>query len=151
MGRDDDDLIEGGDDKDIMRGDRGEDKLYADSEIALAEAIAGQGGTPTNEKGDWLDGGEDDDILIGGTGNDALIVYALRDIYVAFATSYPAATSDPRRRGHLRSRYERPLAAACLAASILVEIGPMASTKRTSFRKGSRGGTPSNEAWKMAA
>jgi len=149
-----------------MRGDSGEDKLYADSETALAEAIAGQGGTPTNEKGDWLDGGEDDDILIGGTGNDALLggtgddvivdcdapsAYALRDMYRAYRCGYSAATSDPRRRGHLRSRYERPLAAAWPAASILVEIGPMASTTRTPFRKVSRGGTPRNDAWRLAA
>ncbi|NWG32640.1 MAG: putative Ig domain-containing protein, partial [Rhodocyclaceae bacterium] len=71
--------------QDLLRGDGGRDRLYADDEAALAAAIATQDGAPSGQKGDWFDGGSDDDILVGGAGNDALNGGAGDDIIVGGA------------------------------------------------------------------
>jgi Ca2+-binding RTX toxin-like protein len=67
-----DDLVEAGPDADIVSGGAGRDRLYGDSRIDLAAAIAAGGGSGTGQKGDWLTGGAGDDIVIGAADNDAL-------------------------------------------------------------------------------
>jgi Ca2+-binding RTX toxin-like protein len=79
-GREDNDTIEGGEGLDLLWGEAGDDTVYADGEIGLAQAVAGQNGAATNAKGDWMDGDEGDDILatassldlLGTSGNDTL-------------------------------------------------------------------------------
>jgi Ca2+-binding RTX toxin-like protein len=80
------DILEGGLGRDIIRGGDGNDRVYADSEIDLAQAIA-QGRTQigTGLKGDWLTGGEGDDVVIGGSGNDVLFGGNGEDILVGGA------------------------------------------------------------------
>ncbi len=68
-----DDLIEGGAGRDILSGGSGGDRLYADTQIDTATAIAnGKAQTGTGQQGDWLAGGAGDDTLVGSTGNDVL-------------------------------------------------------------------------------
>lgn len=146
----------------ITLGDQKDDKndlLYGS--VDTSDQIEGLTGNDT------IDGRSGDDKLLGGTGRDALLggdgndivvagtgassVYAVRHIYAAYRLGYSARTPDPCAHGPSNSRPETPLAAALPAASILVEIGPMKSTKRTPLRKVSRGGTLGNGAWRMVA
>ncbi|HYE36876.1 VCBS domain-containing protein [Methylocaldum sp.] len=71
-GRAGNDTIIGGADPDFLRGDDGQDKLYAEAEITIEAALARQDVAPSGLKGDFFDGGVDDDTLVGDIGNDAL-------------------------------------------------------------------------------
>jgi Ca2+-binding RTX toxin-like protein len=81
------DTLEGGTGSDVLLGEGGayigstyvpgnpgNDRLYGDSQIDVAQAIA-QGDTQTGNglKGDWLDGQDGDDILVGTQANDVLM------------------------------------------------------------------------------
>ncbi|MBU3907885.1 MAG: hypothetical protein KKF40_01655, partial [Gammaproteobacteria bacterium] len=68
-----DDVLLGGDGSDVLSGGAGDDRLYADSQITVAQAIAnGNSQNGTGQKADWLAGGNDDDILVGNAGNNVL-------------------------------------------------------------------------------
>jgi len=72
-GGDGHDVIYGGADSDILVGGAGNDRLYADTAISAADAIAlGNKQPGSGLKGDWLAGGSGDDTLVGGAGNDVL-------------------------------------------------------------------------------
>jgi Ca2+-binding RTX toxin-like protein len=78
-----DDLVDGGTGSDTMMGGAGDDvmlggeggndRLYADAQTSVAQAIAAGNGQPgTGQKADWLAGGAGDDLLIGNAGNNLL-------------------------------------------------------------------------------
>jgi trimeric autotransporter adhesin len=68
------DLIEGGAGGDIIDGGIGDDRIYADSQVSTAQAIAdGNSQTGSGQQGDWLTGGSGNDTLVGSTGNDVLM------------------------------------------------------------------------------
>jgi Ca2+-binding RTX toxin-like protein len=88
------DLIEGGVDGvfegesggDIAFGDVGGDELYADTKIALAQAITqGNTGTGGNAKGEYLSGGGEDDWIVGAGGDDYLDGGSGQDLIVGGA------------------------------------------------------------------
>ncbi len=79
------DIIIGGSGGDIMAGGDGNDRMYADSQIDAAAAIA-QGNilnSGTGLQGDWLAGGTGDDTLVGSTANDVLMGGAGADLLIA--------------------------------------------------------------------
>ncbi len=66
FGDEGDDLIEGGAGTDILIGGTGDDRLYADTQISVAQAIAnGNAQTGSGLKGDWLIGGAANDYNYG--------------------------------------------------------------------------------------
>jgi Ca2+-binding RTX toxin-like protein len=67
-------ILVGGTGSDILSGGAGNDRLYADSQISVATAIANSNivGSGINAKGDWLAGGSGDDTLVGGARSDVL-------------------------------------------------------------------------------
>ena len=71
---------------DILDGKAGDDRLYADTPISVAQAIAnGNAQSGSGQQGDWLNGGDGNDILIGGIGNDVLAGGIGSDILVSGA------------------------------------------------------------------
>jgi len=67
------DVISGGADNDILAGGLGDDRIYADHVISVAEAVAGGNSQDgSGQKGDWLAGELGDDTLVGAAGNDVL-------------------------------------------------------------------------------
>ena len=80
-------ILEGKAGSDILNGGAGDDRLYADSQIDVATAIAN--GNIVNSgsglKGDWLAGGSDDDTLVGGAGKDVLSGGAGSDLLIGGA------------------------------------------------------------------
>ncbi len=80
-------LLEGKGGSDILRGGGGNDRLYADSRIGAATAIANGNivGSGSSLKGDWLAGGIGDDTLVGGAGKDVLSGGAGKDLLIAGA------------------------------------------------------------------
>jgi len=88
------DLIEAGADGvldgqaggDVADGGAGNDALYAESQIALAEALrAGNEAAPTNVNGDLLSGADGNDWIIGDRANDLLIGGSGQDLIVGGA------------------------------------------------------------------
>ncbi|MDK9705275.1 MAG: putative Ig domain-containing protein, partial [Sulfuritalea sp.] len=80
------DLIEGGAGGDILAGDDDDDRIYANTRIDTADAIAnGREDTASGEKGDWLAGNAGDDILVAGADNDVLTGGAGEDLLIAGA------------------------------------------------------------------
>ncbi len=81
MGGEGDDLIEGGSStnpdqapsRDVLVGDAGNDRLYAENKIDTDTAIE-QGNTDTGsgQQGEWMAGGAGDDTLVSGADNDVL-------------------------------------------------------------------------------
>ncbi|OFZ68762.1 MAG: hypothetical protein A2V79_10845 [Betaproteobacteria bacterium RBG_16_56_24] len=68
-------VIMGGADGDVLVGCTGNDRIYADTQISVADAI-GLGNTPNssiNQRGDWLAGGSGEDTLIGSASSDVLM------------------------------------------------------------------------------
>ena len=69
------DVIMGGADRDILSGGAGNDRIYANAQVSVDEAIAT--GNIANsgiaQYGDWLSGGTDDDTLIGSAASDVLM------------------------------------------------------------------------------
>ncbi|MDD5058244.1 MAG: putative Ig domain-containing protein, partial [Sideroxydans sp.] len=79
-----DDLIEGGAGRDIIWGYGGNDRIYADTQIDTATAIAnGNKDADSGQMGEWLSGNEGDDILVAGADNDVLAGGAGSDLIVA--------------------------------------------------------------------
>ncbi|MFH2210689.1 MAG: VCBS domain-containing protein [Pseudomonadota bacterium] len=78
------DRLEGGAGKDWINGGPDDDRIYADKEIPLADALqaSAQG---SGQPGDWLDGDEGDDVLIGGNDDDLLMGGPGKDILVGGA------------------------------------------------------------------
>jgi Ca2+-binding RTX toxin-like protein len=71
------DVIVGGADSDILNGGADDDRLYADTQLDAASAIAlGNSQTGSGTTGDWLNGGAGDDVLLGEAAND--IQYAIQ-------------------------------------------------------------------------
>ena len=66
------DVIEGGADNDLLAGNEGDDRIYANSVIDVAAAIAAGGGTGPGLQGESLAGETGQDIVIGGDGNDII-------------------------------------------------------------------------------
>ena len=67
------DLIEGGADGDILLGGAGADRLFAASQITVAQAIEnGNSQVGTGLQGDFLTGGAGDDVEVGSNANDAI-------------------------------------------------------------------------------
>jgi len=67
------DLMEGGADRDILSGEGDNDRIYGNTRISTATAIAnGNAASGSGQKGDWLSGnaGADNDVLVEAT-NDA--------------------------------------------------------------------------------
>ncbi|HYW57028.1 MAG TPA: putative Ig domain-containing protein, partial [Polaromonas sp.] len=80
------DLVMGGSDGDILQGGGGDDRLYADSQITVAQAIdSGNSQNGSGNRGDWLAGNSGDDIMIGGTDNDVLFGGGGADLMVGGA------------------------------------------------------------------
>ena len=68
------DVILGGADGDILNGGNGDDRLYADTQISVAQAITnGNNNASIAAQGDWLAGGSGDDTLVGGDARDVLM------------------------------------------------------------------------------
>ena len=68
-----DDVAAGGVDGDVLQGGEGNDRLYADDIVTVAQAIFnGNTQTGNDQRGDWLVGNTGDDVLVGSTSNDAL-------------------------------------------------------------------------------
>ncbi len=80
------DLVEAGPDADVVHGGTGDDELFADSKLPLADAIRNShSGTPSNLKGDFLSGGAGHDVLVGAQFNDLLSGGSGKDIVVGSA------------------------------------------------------------------
>ncbi len=80
------DTLLGGTEQDILSGGIEDDKLYADTQVTVAAAIAnGNGQTGSGLKGDWLSGEQGDDTLIGGIGNDVLAGGSGNDLLIGGA------------------------------------------------------------------
>ena len=80
------DVMLGLTDRDILNGWAGDDRLYVDGEIPLAQAIAdGRTAAGTGAKGEWLNGAVGDDILVAGASNDVLMGGPGSDILVGGA------------------------------------------------------------------
>ncbi len=80
------DIIVGLGGSDILDGKAGNDRLYANTQISVADAIAqGNTQTGTGQRGDWLNGGNGEDTLIGGADNDVLIGGADADLLIGGA------------------------------------------------------------------
>ncbi len=79
--------LEGGAGSDILSGGAENDRLYADTRIDGATAIANGNivGSGSNVKGDWLAGGSGDDTLVGGIANDVLSGGAGKDLLIGGA------------------------------------------------------------------
>ena len=80
-------VIIGGADGDILLGGADNDRLYADTQITVAAAIA-TGNIPNSGsglKGDWLSGGAGDDTLTGGNAQDVLMGGAGADLLIGGA------------------------------------------------------------------
>ena len=67
-------ILEGGLGADILNGGDGNDRLYANTQINVANAIATGNiiNSGSGLKGDWLAGGAGDDTLVGSNANDVL-------------------------------------------------------------------------------
>jgi Ca2+-binding RTX toxin-like protein len=80
-------LLEGKGGSDILRGGGGNDRLYADSKIDVATAIANGNiaDSGIDAKGDWLAGGGGDDTLVGSAGKDVLSGGAGKDLLIGGA------------------------------------------------------------------
>jgi Ca2+-binding RTX toxin-like protein len=75
------DVIFGGPDGDILVGEDGNDRLYVNGQVTVADAIAaGNSQTGTGTRGDWLAGGTGNDTLVGGNANDALFGGGAQDL-----------------------------------------------------------------------
>lgn len=78
-------LIEGGAGDDLLTGGPGNDELYANVRVGLAEAINAGSGAGNGLHGDWLSGDWGDDLLVGDASNDGFAAGPGRDIVVAGA------------------------------------------------------------------
>ena len=81
------DVLIGGADGDILDGWTGDDRIYADTQLTAAQAIANGNiiNSGSGLQGDWLAGGAGDDTLIGSTGNDVLTGGADSDLLIGGA------------------------------------------------------------------
>ncbi len=80
------DVVIGGTEADILSGGAGDDRLYANTQMDVAIAIAqGNAQTGSGLKGDWLAGGAGDDTLVGSTGNDVLSAGSGSDLLIGGA------------------------------------------------------------------
>jgi Ca2+-binding RTX toxin-like protein len=80
-------ILEGKAGLDILSGGGNNDRLYADSQIGVAEAIANGNiiDSGSGLKGDWLAGGDGDDTLVAGIDNDVLSGGAGSDLLIGGA------------------------------------------------------------------
>lgn len=78
-------LIEGGAGDDVLTGGPGNDELYANLRVDLAQAIVAGNGAGNGVHGDWLSGGWGDDVLVGDASNDGFSAGMGRDVVVAGA------------------------------------------------------------------
>jgi Ca2+-binding RTX toxin-like protein len=68
---------------DVVEGGAGNDALYADQVLSLADAIAqGNQGTASGLEGDFLTGGAGEDWIVGAAGNDVLSGGDGRDLLI---------------------------------------------------------------------
>jgi len=80
------DVLIGGNDGDVMSGGAGDDRIYGDTQISVADAIAnGKAQSGSGLQGDWLAGNSGDDTLVAGTGNDVLSGGGGNDLLIAGA------------------------------------------------------------------
>jgi len=139
------------DKKDSLSGEAGGDLLDG---LTDNDTLSGNGGNDQLLGGDGNDtlyDGADDDLLEGNDGDDR--TYALRDMYWAYRCGYPAGT-HLKTCGHAGNRFpERDFASGlCTPAAVFdLENGTVKPAMRQNMIKVSRGGTPCNEAWRLAA
>ena len=68
------DLLEGGAGNDILEGGAGDDRLFANSQMTVAQAIAeGNSQIGTGVPGEFLTGNAGDDIAVGSANNDTIL------------------------------------------------------------------------------
>jgi Ca2+-binding RTX toxin-like protein len=80
------DLIEGRAGSDILNGLGGDDRLYADREFSVTDAIVQGNAQPgSGATGDWLNGGADNDWLVATNANDFLAGGAGSDLLIGGA------------------------------------------------------------------
>jgi len=78
------DVLIGGADGDVMSGGAGDDRIYGDTQISVADAIAnGEAQSGSGLQGDWLAGNSGDDTLVAGAGNDVLSGGGGNDLLIA--------------------------------------------------------------------